>query len=458
MRAELESRPFVILAAGLILGLTFSRQPINVLFVVALVWVVTGLRARILMAAALVAGSLLSPGPSPPPILDSQFIDTTWKVETLPKLTPFGQRCEIGHGAVRLMMTYDGPIRLCPGALIHLKGVAQPPVEGMEQYFASHDLIGRIQASGPSLRLIEDGPWIQRLGCNWRDLFLEFTSENLPARAASATAALCFNADGLLDTTTREEMQHTGTTHIIAASGLQVVVLAQCLLWLFAWLPLPRWLQLGVVAFILLLYAAGSGLNPPVVRACVMWAIANYAFIAKREPDWLSALAASSLIFLIWKPGTIYDMGFQFSVAAVLFLALFGGHIRWRPGIEAWLKRQAMHAVRASIVAFVVVTPLIAYHFGAVSLISIPANILVVFAVAPIVILAMVALPVAVIWPPIGNALLQGSVPFTSYIDAVLHSFGGERAAVQVPPFSAYWLVPLYLALLMLWRPYIRPA
>jgi hypothetical protein len=56
----------------------------------------------------------------------------------------------------------------------------------------------------------------------------------------------------------------------------------------------------------------------------------------------------------------------------------------------------------------------------------------------------------------VGGFLLSLTEPFTAYIQFVLGSFGGPFAAIDVPPFSAYWLVPFYLCLLALWKPYVR--
>ena len=89
-------------------------------------------------------------------------------------------------------------------------------------------------------------------------------------------------------------------------------------------------------------------------------------------------------------------------------------------------------------------------------IVSVPANLLVAVAVVPVVVISMLALPLSWLAPAAAGVAMKATVPLTSYIFAVLNSFGGETAAVQVPPFSAYWLVPFYILLLMLWRPHVR--
>jgi ComEC/Rec2-related protein len=458
IRAELERRPLLVLSLGLILGLTLARHPINLVFLIPIPWVLRSLQARGVIVAGFFVGALIGPAAPPPLVMENHFVDTNWTVSSLPKITPYGQLCEVRHEAIGLMLTYSGPTGLCPGSVVRIAGLVQPPVEGTEQFLQSRGLVGRIKASPETLQVVREGPWIQRLGTLWRDRFLEFARENEPQDAAIATSALCFNADGMIDSSTRDALQRTGTTHIIAASGLQVLVIAQGLFWLLMLLPLPRWAQLVAVGVILTLYAIATGLHAAVIRAEVMFLIANAAYLVRREPDWLSALAASSILYLLWNPAGVYEMGFQFSAIAVCFISLFADYVKWKPGVEASLYRNARRSLRAAVISFAVVTPLVAHYFGVVSLISIPVNLVVVMAAAPVVILSMAALPLSLLWPAGGAAMLKMASPLTTYIDSVIGVFGGERAAFTFPPFSGYWLVPFYTLLLLLWRPHVRPA
>lgn len=458
IKAELERRPLLLACLGLILGLTLALHPVNLVFIVPAAFLLRDLRIRAICVGGIVIGVLVGAGPPPAITLTNHFVDTTWTISSLPKITPYGQVCEVRHENIGLMLTFSGAASLCPGSEVRIAGVVEPPVEGTDDYYRSRRLVGRIKADPESLKVVGDGPWIQQIGCLWRNRFLEFASGNMPQQAAVTTSALSFNADGMLDTSTREALQRTGTTHIIAASGLQVIIIAQGLFWVLMLLPIPRGAQLGIAAAILALYAIATGLHAAVVRAALMFVIANSAYLVRREADWLSGLAASSILYLLWNPSGVYEMGFQFSVIAVLFIALFSERIKWKPGAESSLYRNLRRSLRASILSFVVVTPLVAYYFGVVSLISIPVNLIVVMAASPIVILALFSLPLSLFWPAAGALLLQAAAPLTTYIDSVIQVFGGERAAINFPPFSGYWLVPYYLLLLMLWRPRVRPA
>lgn len=458
MRRELERRPLVIACAALILGLSIARHPINLLLLGALPFAVHSLRGRTVAAIAFCLGVILSPAQPPPLILDPIHIDSNWSVTTQPKMAEYGQRCEIGNGNVRLMLTYLGPLKLCPGDLVHVRGEARPPSEGMDGYYALRELNGKITANAGDLEIVDRGSPVPRIASQWRDAFVEFVSRYLPHRNAVETAALTFNADGLLDETNYEQLRRTGTTHIIAASGMQVVVVAQAFFAVLMLLPVPRSVQLAIASFFLLLYVFAAGLNPPIVRAAIMWGFANYAYVVRREPDWFSALAASSIIYLLWRPTTIYDMGFQFSMAAVMFLTMFSDHSTPPDAWAAKIRFVVWQILRTAAIATVVVTPIIAYHFGEVSLVTIPANLLIVLVVGPVVIVAMTSWLISLFHATLAGLLLGLTAPFTNYIDWVLNSLGADWAVLRVPEFSAYCMMPFYLCLLALWKPHYREA
>jgi hypothetical protein len=47
--------------------------------------------------------------------------------------------------------------------------------------------------------------------------------------------------------------------------------------------------------------------------------------------------------------------------------------------------------------------------------------------------------------------------PMTGWVAMVIERLGAlPFASVPVPEFSAWWLLPVYVALVALWRPYVR--
>ncbi|MFI5384537.1 MAG: ComEC/Rec2 family competence protein [Fimbriimonadales bacterium] len=455
MRTELERRPLFVAALGLILGLTLVLHPIHLLFLLPAPWILQSFKPRAVLAVGLLVGAILGPGPDPP-LIEDQYVTGRWTVATMPQILPDFQSCAVAQGQNRLLLYCERTVPLCPGSVIQFTGVAKPPKEGREAQFRLRSLLGSVYAQPGSLRVVEDGPWVQRLACGWRERFMSLAAQNLPASAAAAEDSMCFRVNGLMDEQSRTEIVNSGTMHLMVSSGLQAILIGHSLLWLLMWLPIPRWVQLVLVGFVLTLYAIATGSSPTIIRVAIMSMIAYSAYLFRREPDWPSALAASSILYLVWNPNGVYEIGFQLSSIAVLFISMFSETVKWKPGLEAWLYRTARRSVRTAMIAYVVITPLLAHFFGTVSLVMVPAGLLLIVLSVPIVMLAMTALPVSLLLPSAGGIVIKSTIPLMDLVFRVLGAFGGDQVSVIAPPFSPYWLVPFYALLLLLWRPFIR--
>jgi hypothetical protein len=66
-----------------------------------------------------------------------------------------------------------------------------------------------------------------------------------------------------------------------------------------------------------------------------------------------------------------------------------------------------------------------------------------------------------VLWlavPAVGVGLLKTVVePVTGWVGLSIERLGSlPFASFAVPEFSAYWLLPVYVAAMAVWRPYVR--
>ena len=178
----------------------------------------------------------------------------------------------------------------------------------------------------------------------------------------------------------------SGVSHIVAVSGLHVSIL-------FALVYLVTGKRRFFTGFIgiplVFLFAAVAGFTPSVTRAAVMQIIMMLALMVRREYDPPTALAMAVLVILGANPLTIASVGFQLSVGSVAGIYLFYGKIRKyltsRLGaavkgksFRAKLLRGLASSVAVSLSATVLTTPLVAYYYGLVSLVSVIANLLVV--------------------------------------------------------------------------------
>jgi competence protein ComEC len=459
MRHELSRRPSLLIAGAIICGLVAFDQPLAIILSLVLIWLAEGIGWRLSTGLALLAGLALAPA-KVPQIADTTPMSSVMTVASIPDISSFGQTLVVESGGRYFALACKEQAILAPGDEIEVKGTLGPLSDTLSRATDERTLSGRIRAEAGDISVLKLGPAFYRPSVIWRAEFVEFVRRTVTPKAAAAINALCFNVTADLDQETYSNLQRTGTVHIVSASGLHVLIFAGGLSLLLGLLPIPRGWKLLLIGAILILYAVGAGMRPPVIRSVAMAAFLGGATLFRKEPDLLSALGATAAAYLLWRPIAVYDLGFQFSFITVAALGMF---LELREDLPTSpLRRMGatlIEVAKASLVATLASAPLTAYYFGTVSVVSIPANVLIAIALPAITLTAFAAHLITGVTVPLGTGLMIGlAQPLTGWILWVADTFGNLAfSAIAVPPFSAYWMLPYYAVALMLWRPRARP-
>jgi competence protein ComEC len=157
-----------------------------------------------------------------------------------------------------------------------------------------------------------------------------------PREYALGTAlVLGFRDD--IDADTKQAYANTGTTHIMAVSGLQVGLLFAALQWLLARVPLGgsavrrRLLTAGLGLALIWSYAFLTGLSASVLRATVMFTLVILGQAWERQSSLFNTLSAAACLLLLYNPYLLCDVGFQLSFLAVVSIVYL------QPRIVRWL-------------------------------------------------------------------------------------------------------------------------
>jgi competence protein ComEC len=208
----------------------------------------------------------------------------------------------------------------------------------------------------------------------------------------------------------RDQFNRTGVAHILAISGFHIgmiawisIVLVRRILcgsqYLLSRYDIPKISM--VLAFIpVAVFALIAGMGISVIRATIMALAFVVAVYLGRERDLYHTLALAALLILVVAPTSLLDVSFQLSfcaVAAILFITPKLTALIPKPPAEGpSAVRRFVHRRLHDLAVFLIVSfsatlgtlPLVALHFNRISLITLPANLVVV----PI--LGMLALPV----------------------------------------------------------------
>lgn len=273
---------------------------------------------------------------------------------------------------------------------------------------------------------------------------------SMPAREAALARGFVLGEDDRIDPATVEDFRRAGLSHLLAVSGQNVALLALLIMPLLAALGMPLRTRLVWIVAAIAVYVPLAGGGPSIVRAGVMGAITLLVTLAGRRSSRLFALAVAAIVTLALDPGIGANIGWQLSFAAVLgILALarpLRGAIVSRLGSRG-LRGTLAEGVAVTVAATLATAPLIAFHFGELSTVSLFANLLALPAVAPAMWLGMltsIGAQVPGFPAAIPNAI---AAPLLAYIAAVASWCGRPRWAYLEVDLGAFGLLASYAVL-----------
>lgn len=173
----------------------------------------------------------------------------------------------------------------------------------------------------------------------------------------------------------------TGTSHIIAISGLHTGILSGLIIFMMG--KINKIYKLIVLSTMMFIYSAMVGNSPSIIRA-IMFIISLYlSFFLDRKMDKISTLSFIGILFVINNPYIIYNISFQLSFLATLSIIYFYGYINNKLNIKI---------ISLTLSANILTIPIIYYNFEGIPLVSILGNIIIVPFVGIIIYLAMLSL------------------------------------------------------------------
>ncbi len=232
---------------------------------------------------------------------------------------------------------------------------------------------------------------------------------------SSILRAMILNDSGDIPAEWNNVFSKLGLTHIIAISGSHITIITLLIMYLAIAIGLSRpkafWVALGVIA----VYVIMIGFPASAVRAAIMGILFIYAQKIGRKSSSTSMILLAASIMLLFNPLLLlYDAGFQLSFVAVI------GLIYLSPLFSNWLKAipnffQAREMLVATLAAQLMTLPLIFYHFGFFSPISVLANLLILPIIPFLTIFALSNAIVGALIPTLGTLMGYVSWLFTSY-------------------------------------------
>ncbi|PKM41720.1 MAG: DNA internalization-related competence protein ComEC/Rec2 [Firmicutes bacterium HGW-Firmicutes-8] len=226
---------------------------------------------------------------------------------------------------------------------------------------------------------------------------------------AGLLAGILFGSGGRIDPGARNDFALTGVVHILSVSGYHMGLLVAFCVLCGNILQLNKTGRNILMVLVTSFYAVMTGASPPVVRALVMAWVLLLARHSGGEYDWPNSLSLAALVILLYDPRALFNPGFQLSFTAtwgILYLApLWRGLPKLAPAGLLSAVTIVSQALAITVSAQAAIFPITSYYFNYISLVSLPANLIIVPLISLVMILGGFAALGGLLWLPLGGTV-----------------------------------------------------
>jgi competence protein ComEC len=357
------------------------------------------------------------------------------------------------------------------GDVLELEGKLETPphLDGFDyaDYLARRGIQSTM--AYPKARLIghEDDSLIDATVLHVRRTLSGSLARTLPEPQASLAQGVLLGQRSALPADLSDDLNTTNTSHLVVVSGSNVVYVSAFATMLFGWLVGRRRGRLlsiaAVVAYVMLI-----GPSPPVVRALIMGVLVVLAGAAGRRGSAATALLVAAAIMVGLDAQIIRDVSFQLSFASA------AGIVYVATPLRRWLIEGIAFAFRVdelphwiavvvdplaiTVAAIAATAPLLALDFGRLSLVALPANVLVVPAF-PFILASSLVAALAGLLPAFRLPLAAPAYYLLSYwIDIARWLASLPHAAAEVGGYSSRYAIATYAAIAVAGALFVRYA
>lgn len=270
-------------------------------------------------------------------------------------------------------------------------------------------------------------------------------------------AAMAMGDKSALNQETKEAYSISGTSHILAVSGLHIGIIFQLIILLLGGKHRSK-LTIILSTTIVWAYVIFIGFPASAVRAATMLSIYSMVLLSLRPDPTLNTLALAYIIMVLVNPFNIFDIGFQMSFLAVGSILLFYPLFFCLLSSHSNIIRAIWGLFCVSLAAQIGTLPLIVFYFGRIScyslitsFIAIPAATLILylcvllFILSPLTYISFLASPTEGLMQLVINVLTS----ITQFINTAFRLTSMlPGASIEHVHLSLLQLAILYVAIL----------
>jgi competence protein ComEC len=397
---------------------------------------------------------------------DKEKIILTGKIISEPEIRDNFQRIKVKSQKSTILITTDRFPKYEYLDELEIEGKLQTPMESEDFNYRKYLLKDRIYSVmffpeikiiGKSSRGLTSGIYS---GILWvKEKLRDSIRNNFLPPHSSVLEGVLLGDKGAVSQELKEKFRITGLSHIIAVSGMHVVILSSIIMFLLIFAGIKRGQAFYGAVFFILIYVILVGLPSSAVRAGIMGTI--YLLAQKIGRQTMSpriVVLAASFMLLINPLLLFYDIGFQLSFLAVLGLIYLEPVLRqfFKLLIFKFLKFKIKEKYESSIMIFsatisaqIFTLPIIVYNFGNFSFVSPITNALVLPVIYGIMFFGFISALIGIFSSAISWIVALPCYFLLSYFFWIINIFSKPWAFKIIENVSWIWILILYFLLIV---------
>lgn len=232
-----------------------------------------------------------------------------------------------------------------------------------------------------------------------RESLFTLSQQYLPEPHSSLINGIVYGVDLYTKGELYDNLKHVGLLHIVVLSGMNITLLASCII--LATSKLTKRVSLMITIVGIICFVVFVGFDAPIIRAALMAIFTIIGIYFNRQTSALFGLLLSFLVIaLIW-PQWLSTISLQLSYGASLGILLFGRSTHKSHTFISTIWDE----LRITLSAQIFTAPIIFLYFKQISLISPIANLLISPFIGPLMVIGLVGSCMHYVFKPIAFLL-----------------------------------------------------
>lgn len=282
-----------------------------------------------------------------------------------------------------------------------------------------------------------------------KNAFIGNLNQTISEPESSLLSGILLGAKSSIDDETAESFRISGLSHVVALSGYNITIVADAIMRTLSFLPNIFGFIGGIIGIIL--FVLMSGATSTAVRAGIMALIVILAQVTRRNYQAGRALIIAGFLMVFVNPKIlVFDISFQLSFLATTAIIYVAPIIKGKFKFISE-KFGLRDTISSTVSAQMLVLPLILHKIGMLSLVAIPANILILVVIPTVMFFSFITGILGFIWIPLSLLFAWISWFLLAYIIRISNFFASlPFAYVNINWFSSSAMIFTYI-LIFIW-------